>query len=136
MDMFRIISHGATPPPSDPGSISSGDSDRSYSPSVEHTSRGRLRILASGDSGFSGVDSLFGDTTLSVERSGACFPVPRIRERMGLRESFRCIRFKPFGISFILVVKKEPNQALEPTTPAVTTCADAQLAPAVVVAHL
>jgi hypothetical protein len=32
--------------------------------------------------------------------------------------------------------KKPPNQALEPTTTAVTICAGAQLAPAVVVAHL
>ena len=31
---------------------------------------------------------------------------------------------------------KLPNQALEPTTTAVTICAGAQLAPAVVVAHL
>jgi hypothetical protein len=29
-----------------------------------------------------------------------------------------------------------PNQALEPTTMAVTICADGQLAPAIVVTHL
>ncbi len=33
-------------------------------------------------------------------------------------------------------MKEEPNQALEPTTTAVTIRADARLAPAVVVAHL
>jgi hypothetical protein len=32
--------------------------------------------------------------------------------------------------------KNRPNQALEPTTPAVTPRADARVAPAVVVAHL
>jgi hypothetical protein len=32
--------------------------------------------------------------------------------------------------------KKKPNQALEPTTTAVTIRADARLAPAAVVAHL
>jgi len=36
----------------------------------------------------------------------------------------------------IHVLKKEPNQALEPTTTSVTPRADARVAPAVVVAHL
>ena len=39
-------------------------------------------------------------------------------------------------MSHLLSESKWPNQALEPTTTAVTICADAQIAPAVVVAHL
>ena len=45
------------------------------------------------------------------------------------------IKFKPAeGVATPLAI--HPNQALEPTTPAVTIRADARLAPAGVVAHL